>query len=195
FAAGDNLDRQELGHGLFARATHAIGASTEAGMLHLGVGAGVDWRRDGLRVRGRPDVSGLPLLIVDSGMIDRVDRIDRLALEAAWDHGPWTLQAEYARLRARPAALPASDAASDGDGAYVMASWRPGGQSRGYRDGLFRTVSNANPGGAFELVARLSYLSVRGADGARRSGHSAALGGNWNIGRDWRLQAQVSSSP
>ena len=83
----------------------------------------------------------------------------------------------------------------DGDGAYVMASWRPGGQSRGYRDGLFKSVSNANPGGAFELVARLSYLSVRGADGARRSGHSAALGGNWNIGRDWRLQAQVSSSP
>ena len=199
-AVGDNLDDQARGHGLFARATHAIGDSPATGMLHLGVAAGMEWPEHTLRLRGRPDISGLPLTIADSGVLDHVARVDRLALEAALDHGPWTFQAEHARLRAARAAphhAPGNgiDHAIDGEGAYLMAAWRPGGEARGYKDGLFKAPQATVGSGVFELVARVSWLSVDTADGGRDTGRSASLGGNWYINRHWRLQAQVSGSP
>ncbi|MFB9066835.1 porin [Pseudofulvimonas gallinarii] len=197
FAAGDSLDRQERGAGLYARATRAFGASTEwvsctwvSAADVTGVGS--------LRLRGRPDVSGLPLVGADSGEIDQPDRVDRIALEAAWDRGPWTVQAEYARLRAyrersATAAGPLPDI--DGAGTYLMASWRPGGQSRSYRDGLFRSATGSSAAGVFELVARLSWLSVEDQAGRTQAGRSTALGASWSFASRWRLQAQVSTSP
>lgn len=199
-AIGDNLDDQARGEGLFARGTGHVGETPAGGLLHLGVAAGVEWPDGNLRLRGRPDMTGLPLVIADSGLLANVARIDRVALEAAWDHGPWTLQAEYARLRAERdpatgavAAHPNGDI--DGDGAYLMAAWRPGGESRGYRDGLFSAPQAAAAYGAFELVARVSYLSVDTVGGGRDSGHSASFGGNWYLNRHWRVQAQVAGSP
>ena len=76
-----------------------------------------------------------------------------------------------------------------------MASWRPGGEARGYKDGLFNAPQATVGSGVFELVARVSWLSVDTANGGRDTGRSASLGGNWYINRHWRLQAQVSGSP
>lgn len=191
-AIGDNLDDQARGHGLFARGTRRFGESIDTGQLHLGLGGGLEWPENDLRLRGRPDVSGLPLTIADSGTLDGVERIGRIALEAAWDRGPWTVQAEYARLRADRGSAGGD---IDGEGAYLMASWRLTGESRGYRDGLFESPRPARPQGAFELVARVSHLAVDTAAGGRQAGHSASLGGNWIINRHWRIQAQVSDSP
>lgn len=191
-AIGDNLDDQAHGHGLFARGTRRFGASTDTGQWHLGLGAGLEWPEGDLRLRGRPDVSGLPLTVADSGTLNTIERIGRVALETAWDRGPWTVQAEYARLRADRGS---AGSGIDGDGAYLMASWRVTGESRGYRDGLFESPRPARPQGALELVARVSYLAVDTAAGGRQSGHSVSIGGNWYINRYWRIQAQASDSP
>jgi phosphate-selective porin len=76
-----------------------------------------------------------------------------------------------------------------------MASWRPGGQSRSYRDGLFRSATGSSAAGVFELVARLSWLSVEDQAGRTQAGRSTALGASWSFASRWRLQAQVSTSP
>jgi phosphate-selective porin OprO/OprP len=199
-AIGDNLDDQASGHGVFARATRGFGDAPDTGLLHLGIAGGVEWPDSPLRLRGRPDISGLPLTVVDSGTLDDIERIDRVAVEAAWDRGAWTVQAEYAWLDGHRDAEarsndPAPSRSSTAEGAYIMAAWRPTGESRGYRDGVFKSPRPARAQGGVELVARLSRLSVETASGERRSGHSASVGGNWYLGDHWRLQAQVSSSP
>jgi phosphate-selective porin OprO/OprP len=189
-ALGDNVDDLATGHGLFARATRQIGSDPEAGRWHLGLAAGLEWPDGDVRLRGRPDVSGLPLVLADSGVLDGVDRIARLGLETAWDRGPVSLQAEHVELRGARA----GDPDIDGRGSYLTASWRPTGEARRYRAGVFDTVQPAGPRGALELVARVSRLDVDTDQNGRRDGRAYSMGLNWYLSSSLRLQAQVTEA-
>jgi phosphate-selective porin OprO/OprP len=189
-ALGDNVDDLARGHGAFARATRNLGEDSAGNRWHLGLAAGVEWADDAIRLRGRPDVSGLPLVLVDSGLLDDVDRIDRVGLEGAWDRGPFSLQAEHVALRGNR-----SDADDvDGRGSYISGSWRPTGEARRYRGGVFDTLQPAGPRGALEVVARASWLDVDSAGGARRDGRALSVGFNWYLTGALRLQAQVTEA-
>jgi phosphate-selective porin OprO/OprP len=189
-ALGDNIDDLANGHGLFARATRNLGLDPAGSRWHLGLAAGMEWPDGDIRVRGRPDVSGLPLLLADSGLLDGVDRIDRIGLETAWDRGPLSVQAEHVELRGSR-----SDADDvDGRGSYLSASWRPTGEARRYRAGVFDTLQPAGPRGALEVVARASWLDVDTDAGDRRDGRALSLGLNWYLTGALRLQAQVTEA-
>jgi phosphate-selective porin OprO/OprP len=187
-AISDNLDDAARGHGVFGRATRQFGADPAASRFHVGVGAGVEWPDSSQRLRGRPDVNELPLAIADSGSFD-ADRVLRVAAEGAWDHGPVTLQAEHVELRGDR-----DGADVDGRGGYLMASWRPTGEARRFRDGILDTLKPEGPWGAFELVARFGWLEVDTADGADSSGDSVSAGANWYINPSVRLMTQLTSA-
>lgn len=187
-AIGDNIDDAARGTGVFARATRQFGGDPAASRFHLGIGAGVEWPESPLRLRGRPDVNTLPLALADSGSFD-ADRVARLALEGAWDRGPVTVQAEHVELRAR---RDGHDV--DGRGAYVMASWRPTGEARRFRDGMLDTLKPEGRWGALELVTRIGWLDVDTVDGASSSGDSISVGANWYINGSWRLMTQATSA-
>lgn len=185
---GDSLDGTSPGHALFARSTWQRGTDPDATRVHLGVAGGLDFPRGPLRLRGRPEISGaLGTTLADSGAFADVDRIDRLGVEFAVDRGPWHLQGEHLALRAR---TPLGE--RDGDGSYLAFGWRPTGEARGYRDGVFDAVQPAHRFGALELVARVSRLQLDRVDGSRSDGHSASLGLNWYLNAHLRLQAQVA---
>lgn len=189
-ALGDNIDDLARGHGVFARATRHGGEDPAQTRWHLGLAAGIEWPDTSVRLRGRPDVAGLPLVLADSGLLDDVDRIARLGLEGAWDRGPVSVQAEHVALRgARSGA-----ADIEGRGTYLAASWRPTGEARRYRGGVFDTVQPAGPRGAFEVAARVSQLDVDTDDGGSRDGRALSLGLNWYLSGSLRLQAQVTDA-
>ncbi|MBX3725968.1 MAG: hypothetical protein KF823_08620 [Xanthomonadales bacterium] len=181
------LNPERRGPGLFARTTWNWRQTDDDGhRLHLGLAAGTE-RPDGpVRLRGRPDVSGLPLVLADSGRLDGVARADRLGVEAAWDRGPFTVQAEHLWLRAR---VPGRS--HQANGGYLMASWRPGGESRRYRDGVFEGISPGRRAGAWEFSLRAARLAVEDAAQARQSGHSYALAASWLLPASLRITAQV----
>lgn len=182
-----NLNPERRGAGVFARGTWQWREGGDEGdRLHLGLSAGSE-RPDGpVRLRGRPDVSGLPLLLADSGNLADLDRIDRIGLEAAWDRGPFNLQAEHLWLRGR---RPGD--ARQADASYLTASWRPTGESRRYRNGIFDSAPPAGRWGAVEISLRASRLAVDDAAGVRQSGHSYALAAGWQVVPGLRISAQV----
>lgn len=185
-----NLNTERRGPGLFARTTRRWQfTSDRQDRLHLGLSAGIEQPDGPIRLRGRPDVGSLlPLTLVDSGMLHGVDRIDRVGVEAAWDRGPFSLQAEQLWLRAR---VPGGSRRADGG--YLTASWRPTGESRRYRDGVFEGFAPDRRWGAVELSLRASRLAVADAADVRRSGHSFALAATWQLATGVRVSAQLGN--
>ena len=189
-AIDDNIDRAALGHGVFGRATRQFGADPDGTRVHVGLGGGVEWPDSAPRFRGRPDVSGLPLSLADSGVLDDVERLDRVAAEVAVDRGAFSVQGEHVELRGHR---------DDGDfsarGTYLGVSWRATGEARRYRNGIFDTLQPTGDWGALELVARLSNLDVPVPDDDRdASGRSLSGGINWYITGQLKLMAQATAA-
>lgn len=188
-AIGDNVDQLAMGYGLFGRTTRAFGTDAEHSRFHVGFSAGVEWPDHSQRFRARPDVSGLPLAIADSGAFGDVDRLLRAGIEGAWDRGPVSVQAEHARLRGR---RDDDDSDIDGHAGYLAATWRPTGEARRYKNGIFDTLQPNGRHGALELVARVSWLSVDAQNDTRQSGRSYSVGANWYFTGLLKLMAQVA---
>jgi phosphate-selective porin OprO/OprP len=173
-------------------------------MLHLGASysyrAGDD---DPLRFRSRPSirmnqqgVGGVPNF-VDTGDILNSENYRLYGLEAAWVHGPFSVQGEWiaASVPLGPESPPFFH------GAYIYASWFLTGESRSYsrtnilgrfREGIFQRViprSNVwdrrsegiNGPGAWEVAARWSYLNLNSA------GIQGGYLEDWTLGVNWYL--------
>ncbi|MGN2253737.1 OprO/OprP family phosphate-selective porin [Frateuria sp. GZRe12] len=160
-------------------------------VIHLGLSASRELRDDRTgRIRARPEVNLTPVRLVDTGTLDGVDRLDRLdreGLEAAWIHGPVLLQGEYLAMQAvRPEA---------GDfhsrGYYVFGTWALTGESRDYKSGAIGGLKPGHDWGALELALRYATLDLD--DGAVMGGreHDWTLGLNWYIDSHFKLQANV----
>jgi phosphate-selective porin OprO/OprP len=181
-----DLSRAEEASGVAMRATWAP-IRGESRFLHLGLAAGTE-NLDGQteRFSARPDVGLVSWRAVDTGAIANVDRTDRYSVEAAWIHGPWSLQSEYvaARIDARAGRGTAA-------GWYLLGTWTVTGESRGYRDGLLRALKPSRPWGAVELAARVGRL---GLDGGFLDGgvvKTFTLGANWYVNAALRISANV----
>lgn len=119
------------------------------------------------------------------------DSVDLAGLEAAWVHGPFSIQGEYIQSAVEPST--GSDV--DFSGAYLFLSWFLTGESRAYKDsaGMFQRIQVAKPYGvdggmgALELALRYSTLDLD--DGAVAGGQvdSATLGANWYLNNYTRL--------
>ena len=111
----------------------------------------------------RPE-SRLQPVFTDTGRFS-ADSVNLMGVEAAWVHGPFSLQGEYIAT-----AIDGADGVDDVwlDGAYVQASYVLTGEHRQYNTarGFFEGVipeknflSGGGPG-AWEVAARYSYLNM-----------------------------------
>lgn len=109
-----------------------------------------------------------------------------LGLELAGVVGPFHAQAEY---------FDAEFDTVDADGFYIQAGWILTGESRPYKDGVFKIITPAAKAGAWELVAR--YEDGDGSFGdielGDTQGNMYALGVNYYPNGNVRLGASYMS--
>ena len=145
-------------------------------LLHLGLAASTEWPSAPVNFGARPEALPTDVRLLRTGTIGEVGRIDQLSLEAAWRQGPWSLQSEsmHSHLRRN-----LGNPDLNFHGWYVAGSWLLTGEARDYHDGVFKGVTPAGRGGAWELTARYSHLGLD--DGTVRGGNenNVTLGVNW----------------
>lgn len=176
-------------------------------LLHLGASGSV--RHPGsrqTRFANRPSVrmreqgvGGVPLF-VDTGDILDVKNYYLYGLEAAWVHGPWSLQGEWigSTVERRTTDNPRFESA------YIYGTWFLTGESRSYsptsilgrfREGIFQRVDprtnvfDRTQGGgwtgcgAWELAVRWSFIDLNdaGIEGGRIE--EMTYGVNWYLNR------------
>lgn len=156
-------------------------------LLHLGGAVAYEWTddADSVRVRQRPESRVDGERFVDTGTIANASAQFKYGIELAGVFGPFSLQGEYMGTNVkRTTGLPSVDL----NGFYVMGSWVLTGESRGYRDGLFRGVSPSRDIGAFEVAARYSTLDLNDT-GVVSGGkmENITLGANWYVNRNVRM--------
>lgn len=193
YAAGIFRDSDDFGDapgdGNFAETVRFTGLPyfTDSGarLVHLGVGySHRSPRNDVLRHAQRPEAHLAPRF-VDTGAI-AADSEDRVALEAAVVHGPFSIQSEY--IRSSVDRLGASGLSFDSF--YVSASLFVTGEYRRYSrsDGAFgrviprRSLIEEGQGlGAWELLGRFSYLDLEDRDIRGGILRDFTLGLNWYL--------------
>jgi phosphate-selective porin OprO/OprP len=151
--------------------------------LHLGLSANFLYSASSsVRYQSRPE-SRLAPVVIDTGDID-AHSAATIGIEAAWVHGPLTLQGEFIGSMVRP---------TERDnlaffGFYGSASWYLTGESRPYnlKTGTFKRPAPRNEfhfgrdgWGALEAAARFSYCDL--SDGDVRGGRLTMFttGLNW----------------
>jgi phosphate-selective porin OprO/OprP len=180
-------------------------------LLHLG--ASYSYRSEDdrpLRFASRPSirlrqqgVGGVPVF-VDTGPIDDAFAYQLIGAEAAWVHGPWSIQGEWiaAPVRRGGRENPFFHAG------YVYGSWFLTGESRSYsptsilgrfREGIFQRVtprsnvfdrSGGGRGGigAWEIAARWNYINLNSA------GVEGGFMDEVTVGMNWYLNAYTRVS-
>jgi phosphate-selective porin OprO and OprP len=162
--------------GIAARLVYAPKAGDA--QLHLAASLAYEDVRDydTRRYRDRPEARADGNRLVDTGTIGDVDSTMKYGLEAAWQSGPFIVQAEYFAVAV------SRDTGADPDfsGAYIQGSWIVTGERRGYGNGIFRGLTPGGPDrGAWELAARYSTLDLEdaGFQGGRQD--NVTLGVNY----------------
>ena len=137
-----------------------------------------DWNDNTFQVRNRAEVGSANKVVRSAEFIAEQQMV--VGAEALWRHGGVQLQGEYMATRVEERDGPDWDY----DGYYLTASYLIGGSQRRFREGEFRSLRPKT--GAFEVVARHSYLNVR----QHSLGSKAAvttLGINYYYGRHWKF--------
>ena len=111
---------------------------------------------------------------------DSDDEADIMNLEAAYVTGPLHVQAEY---------FDGEQGDMDVDGFYVQVGYVVTGETRPYKDGVFKRIKPAGERGAIEVVARFEdgdgkYSDIGVGTGA---GSQLTLGVNWYATNNIRL--------
>ncbi|MCK8516903.1 OprO/OprP family phosphate-selective porin [Methylonatrum kenyense] len=160
-------------------------------IVHLATAAAyedIDRRADpsySARPEARPDRGRFRLL--NTGSIEDVANTFSGGLEAAFQVGALTTQAEYIRVQLdrRRAGNPSFD------GWYLESSYRLTGEPMAYDGSSFRDLIPRGPYGAWEVAARYSRLDLN--DGAIRGGRQDAvtLALNWYATERLRFYANL----
>lgn len=119
------------------------------------------------------------------------DRDTFWGLEAAYVHGPWSIQGEYTQLHGDVSPVFAGPN-STYRGWYVEGSWFVTGETRPYKNGAFDRVKVLNPvfeggHGAWQLAARYDVLNL--SDNAALIPTCTMCGEQktWQLGVNWHL--------
>lgn len=147
----------------------------ENGRFHIGVSAAHEDRQDynTARYRERPEIRPDGNRLIDTGTISDVDSTTKYGLELAYLAGPFSVEAEYLSVDVD------TDSGSDPtfSGYHVQASYVLTGESRGYRNGVFRGINPKNSSGAWEVAARFSSVDLidSGFQGGEQENFTLAL--------------------
>lgn len=161
-------------------------------LIHFGLSGSyrITGDDDEVRLRSRPESHLTDLFLVDTGILDESRAIIRGGVEAAWVHGPVSLQAEAIALevtRRRGRSDPTLW------GASVFGSWIVTGESRPYRypDGTFGAIEPIGRYGAVELLARASILDLNDDDVRGGESRQVTFGLNWMINSQIRVMTNL----
>jgi len=183
----------------------------QVSLLHLG--GSFSYRTSGddfVRYATRPsirmrqqDVAGVPVF-VDTGEMPDVSQIYLAGVEAAWVHGPFSVQSEWIQSHL----VRSGNDNPTFHGGYVYGSWFLTGEGRSYsptsilgrfREGIFQRITprsnvfdrSERQGwtglGAVELAARWSYIDLN--DAGVRGGYMEEMtyGVNWYLNKYTRV--------
>lgn len=157
-------------------------------LLHLGLWS--SYRDDDLRFRARPGSRELNRLI-DTGALAGAQAWTT-GLEAAWQHGGWTLAAEFQGSELQ---LDGAGHASL-NGAALEATWRPAGENRSYSmgKGTFGGFTPRDPRGALEFAVRAAHTDLNSGDLSGGSQTDLGFGLNVQLCKlsRWMLHFQES---
>ncbi len=154
----------------------------ENSFIHFGIAAHTEEPQDknvnNIRFTTRPESMPSTLRLVDTEQISDVKSINRLGIEAALVKGPLSFQSEWMYVNTKR-----GSGVNDVDfsGWYVTGSYFITGESRGYRNGVFRGVSPKGNYGAVEVTARYSTISLDNGDIFGGKQNNVALGLNWYV--------------
>ncbi|MCH8538280.1 MAG: OprO/OprP family phosphate-selective porin [Alkalimonas sp.] len=158
-------------------------------LLHLGVSVAAEDRGDynSLRFRDRPEVRPADIRLIDTGNLTDVDSTFKYGLEAAYQAGSFSVEAEYLSNNVRRS----EESNVTFDGFHVQMSYILTGEKRGYRGGNFRGVTPKGDGGAWEVAARYSEVSL--SDGSVMGGeqNNITLGLNYYASSNVRFMANL----
>ncbi len=170
--------------------------------LHLGasVAGSFGWQDDG-RIRTRLGVRGVtedPLgrrstLGAAAPTPGAYDGDSSVGVEALWQQGPFTVQAEALQRRLAAKGDAGGPGSRTAQGAYLLLAWAITGEPRRYDDerARLRSAGPANTRwGAWEVFYRVDGLDV--SDGASATVHTAGLG--WTAEDTWRAMLNVHSA-
>lgn len=155
-------------------------------LLHLGLAYSHRTFNDVVRIRQRPESNLAQNFYLDTGEFDAHDA-DLLGLEAAWVHGPLSIQSEYTR-----ASYDTVDYGNEElDGYYGQISYFLTGEHRPYKqsNGTFARIRprhNYRLGpeegiGAWELALRYSSLDLNGQQLQGGQEDNTTFGINWYL--------------
>jgi phosphate-selective porin OprO and OprP len=158
----------------------------ERTMLHLGVSAAYEDRQDysTLRIRDRPESRPDGNRLIDTGDLTGVDSTTKLGLELALQSGPFSAEAEYLTVD-----IDRAGNSPRFHGYHVQASYALTGESRGYRNGVFRGITPASRAGAWEIAARYSSVDLINAGFQGGEQNNITLGLNYYAGSNLRFMA------
>lgn len=158
-------------------------------LVHLGASAAYMNYKEGtdyteLRFRDRPEVrADSATRLIDTEAIDEVDNTIKAGVEAAFQYGPLSIEGEYLMVKVNR---------FNGDeptfaGYHIQASYILTGESRGYRNGVFRGVSPQNDYGALEVAARYSSVDLNDSNFAGGKQDNITLGMNYYANNNVRF--------
>lgn len=199
-------DTADEGWGTSARATYAP-INTETDVIHLGAYGGFREPNEAGQQLNKASTFSLSheashmssLKLSNTHSINKVKSYTLAGLEAAAMHGPFSVQAEYARAWVDVQENTTTDNTLDFDAWYVQAGWTLTGESRSYKgsDGEFKrlkadkhfSLKEGGGWGAVELAARYDKLDLNSdtVDGGTQSAVTVAL--NWYLNDNLRLMA------
>jgi phosphate-selective porin OprO/OprP len=155
--------------------------NTEEQTLQLGASASLrDWQDNTFRIGSRAEVASADR-VVRSAEFD-ADQQTTVALEGVFRHKSWQLEGEYMATQVEQV----NGTDWDYSGYYISGSYFLTGEQRRFRKGEFRKLRPLTSSGAWELVARYSYLDVRDR-GMGTKASVTTLGVNYYLGRKVKL--------
>lgn len=158
--------------------------NTDTGFFHMGMsGSYRDYDGEEFEIKESGEIHTADN-IIRSDEID-TDHLLLYGVETAFGVGPFSLQAEY--LLADVKAIERDDDASF-DGYYVAASYFLSGERRRFKKGAWGGVTPLSDFGAWELVARYSYLDAV-SNGQGNAAETYTGGINWHLNSNVRLMA------
>lgn len=181
---GRSIDDADERPGMGIRTTFAPLLEKDWRVVHVGGWVSYEDVKESVKISARPEARPADEKLLRTGTIKQVNAITRAGIEAAWQHGPLSVQSEWMHLYLHRNSRKTDIAL---DGLYVGASWVVTGESRRYRYGRFKGVPAERPSGAWELAARLSYLDLNDGQASGGREHNLTLGVNWYVKDNLRL--------
>lgn len=181
---GRSIDDADERPGMGIRTTFAPLLEKDWRVVHVGGWVSYEDVKESVKISARPEARPADEKLLRTGTIKQVNAITRAGIEAAWQHGPLSVQSEWMHLYLHRNSRKTDIAL---DGLYVGASWVVTGESRRYRYGRFKGIPAERPSGAWELAARLSYLDLNDGQVSGGREHNLTLGVNWYVKDNLRL--------